>query len=170
MAVCKYCNKKISTKDAYVEKKHAKTSTKVYSYYYCDKSEYYKYINRTSYRNQINDTLKYLIGCNISYNLFQKELGNEYKLNDGKNLCDYLVEQRDKLDILLQSKDFNTLYAKSKYLISVIKNNLANYISNTKQDITVNLTSVITDMETVNTNTYKNNNKRRSLAEIEDNL
>ena len=171
MAKCKYCGKQLETKAAYVVKKFSENlKTKYSKTYFCTEIEYVKWINKNSYRDSINKVLEYLIGDKIPYSLFRKEITDLYDLEDGKVLNDYLVEQKDYLNYILSNKSFVSIYAKCKYLIAVIKNKATNYNSNQKQDTNVNLTSVITDMNVININNYKDTKKRRNLAEIEDNL
>lgn len=171
MATCKYCGKSIDATEAFKVDVPTKSKTlKSRRVFYCSKAEYQKQINKESYRDSINKTLKYLIGDGISYAVFNKEISNLYTLNDGKTLNDYLIENKTYLDSVLQSKSFSNLYFKSKYLISIIKNNICKYKSTETQSVDIELVSVITDMDTLNINKFKDTKKRRSLADIEDNL
>ena len=162
---CKICGTQLNTTEAYKV-----TDKKGTNRYYCSASEFEAEEARKKKAAEDKDRVYYLI-CDI---LGEKEIINTAlwaekkiwnKAFSDEIIAKYLAEHRDYL-ISAVSKLSGTEYAKIRYVSAVLKNNLRDF----KPKIEEQPKPKVVVEETIYEAPTRSLNKRRSLADLEDDI
>lgn len=163
MAVCKcrICKKSLNTKDAYCIVTNDKR------FYYCNATEYEEYKRKQEKEAADKDKVYRLI-CDIIgrkeiiNTVLWKEWAQWNKVASNEKIGQYLEENKFYLISLISRLD-NVEFNRIRYLSTILKNKLGDFKPNTKE---IEKPKIQID-ETFYVSTT-NNNKRRSLADLED--
>lgn len=170
-AKCRICGESLDTKTAYLvitldkNKKEKKA-------YYCSQEEYEAEEARKKKASEDKDKAYYLI-CDIvgRKKIINSALWKEWaiwnEVATNEVIGKYLDENKEYLSSIIGRLD-NIEYGRIKYLSAILKNKLGDYESK----------AVVKEVEKPKTNiemtfyepVQTNNNKRRSLADLEDNF
>ena len=162
---CKICGTQLNTTEAYKV-----TDKKGTNRYYCSASEFEAEEARKKKAAEDKDRVYYLI-CDI---LGEKEIINTAlwaekkiwnKAFSDEIIAKYLAEHRDYL-ISAVSKLSGTEYAKIRYVSAVLKNSLRDF----KPKIEEQPKPKVVVEETIYEAPTRSLNKRRSLADLEDDI
>lgn len=168
---CRACGEILDTETAYAVLVNKKRS------YYCDEEEYNTYkANKRSIqkvagtsKQQIDKDRMYWLICDI---IGRKEIINTALWSERKIwstiatdeiIATYLEQNKDYLSDTIsriEDKEFNRI----RYLSAIIKNNIGDFIQNVKIEEKPKVKIDTTFYEPIETQ----NNKRRSLADLED--
>lgn len=153
---CKACKKDLCTNSAYKVIINGKSN------YYCSEEEYISLIRKKNSekedKKQLFDKIDEILntpGNSILYKLIN-ELNQKYSC---KLMYCYLNDNQEYLSRTM-NKNFISTYAKIKYFIAILQNNIIDY--EIQED-----TVYERDYEILETK-YKQKQKRRSLSEIEN--
>lgn len=115
---CRLCGKELTTDKAFCVKVNEKNT------YYCSRDEYDKLLEKAKAKEECNNYISSLMGTPFVIPALAKLVN---KLND---YYDYSIIQRafkdnsDKIQWALNNKSFNSEFAKSKYIMSIVLNNI----------------------------------------------
>lgn len=153
---CQICGKDLNTLTAY------KVSEGNKNKYYCNKEEYYKNLQEDNLkkeeRNSVYQKIEEIF-CTTLTSIIYGEVARLNKKYSYKLMLSYLTENQQYLTKTM-SKQFINSYARTKYFIAILENNLLDY------EIPVE-TIKYAEYEISETK-YKAKNKRRALSNIEE--
>ena len=165
-AKCKICGKQLDTSTAFkVEGKPAK--------YFCSESEWQAEEKRKRKAAEDKDKVYRLI-CDImgEQEIINSALFKEWvewnKVADNMKIAKYLEENRDYLTSAI-SRIENKIYNRIRYLSAILKNSLGDYKVKVVNETVKVQPKVVID-ETIYETPTHSLNKRRSLADLEDEL
>ena len=159
---CRCCGKMIDREIAY------KVITNKQNTYYCTEKEYLNKIQQSQYHTDMINKIFVIFNCMITNTILFKEISELEMIYSSKVILNYLSANEDYLKKLLSNKSFSSQYAKIRYFTTILKNNLADYKDNTVE-MDNNIENKISEIEIVNMK-YKQKKKRRSIAEIEEEI
>lgn len=166
-AKCRVCGSKINSIDAYlVITLDGKGNEK--KAFYCNKDEYEKDLKKKEKAKADEDNAYYLI-CEIIgrkkiiNTILWKEWKEWNKVATNEIIGKYLEENKSYL-ISVVSKLSDTEFLRIRYLSAILKNNLGDFTVRSKKE---EPRKVVVE-ETFYVPTVTRNNKRRSLADLED--
>lgn len=153
---CKICKSELNTIDAY------KVVINNQNCYFCSEEEYT--INQKNKkeesegRNLVYEKINEII-CISNNSLLYKSINELNSLYSYKLMYSYMCENQSYIEKAM-NKNFNNGYAKIKYFIAILKNNMVGY------EIPTDIVRTY-DYDIIETK-YKQRKKRRSLSEIEE--
>lgn len=154
---CKACiDKKIERSTAY------KVVIKGKNEYYCSEKEYKQKLKQTADRENTINIINEIFGHEITHSALNKELKEISEIHSFEKIYSYIHDNKQMLERSL-SKDFNSEYGKIRYLSTIIKNNIVDYVIDDEPYITENEYEVL-DIK------YKPKKKRRAMCDIEKEL
>lgn len=164
---CKYDSKQLDTKDAF------KIVIKDKNTYWCSEECYNLYLQEQERQakikaeyDEIFETIKEIFGYEFNgHSLLQRELKAWEKLTTRQKIILYLKENKTWLSTVM-SKEFNGDYNRIKYFSAVISSRLHDFKPKTPE---TPKPKVVVD-ETIYESPVHSLNKRRSLADLEDDL
>lgn len=115
---CKICKKELITDTAYkvvVDNKNT---------YYCNEEEYKNELKKKQYKDNCYNTIKNILNEPFVTPMMKKEI------NKLTGFYDYIViektfkECEENIKWFLNNKEYNTEYAKIRYVITIIQNNI----------------------------------------------
>lgn len=165
-AKCRICGAQLNTDTAY---KVAGKPTK----YYCSESEYKAEEERKTKAAEDKDKVYRLI-CDIMGvpEIINSALFKEWvewnKVADNEKIARYLEDNKDYLTTVI-SRIENKIYNRIRYLSAILKNSLGDYKVKVVNETVKAQPKVVID-ETVYETPTRSLNKRRSLADLEDEL
>ena len=173
LVTCRICKKKINKETAYVVTSFGEKKRKT-NLYYCSEKELDAYEEKLEKENQKKALAKkekddvYDFLCNIfGYKVINTTLFNEWNkwktLKPNSIILEYLKERQDYLTQVCQ-RDFKNEGQKIMYFSAILKNSLHDFrpVENTSARPKVQID------ETIYSVSPKNTNKRRSVADLED--
>lgn len=165
-AKCRICGKQLNTDEAFrVEGKPVK--------YFCSESEFKAEEERKKKVAEDKDKVYRLI-CDImsEQEIINSALFKEWvewnKVADNVKVARYLEENKDYLTSAI-SRIENKIYNRIRYLSAILKNSLGDYKPKLVNEVAKTQPKVVID-ETVYEAPTRSLNKRRSLADLEDEL
>lgn len=154
---CKACiDKKIERSTAY------KVVIKGKNEYYCNEKEYQQKLKQTADRVNTINIINEMFGYEITNSALNKELKEISANHSFEKIYSYIHDNKQMLERSL-SKDFNSEYGKIRYLSTIIKNNIVDYVVDDEPYTTENEYEVL-DIK------YKPKKKRRAVCDIEKEL
>lgn len=168
-AKCKYCGTWLNTKEAIQIDDNGKNK------YYCNEMCRTKHCEELTEKakvkaeyDEIFELTKNIFGYEFNgYSLLKREIDAWEKLTTRDKIIAYLKENQDWL-ITTMSKEFSGDYNRVRYYSVVISSKLHDYKPKVQKEVKVQPKVVID--ETMYEAPTHNLNKRRSLADLEDEL
>ena len=170
---CKYCEKHINTKEAYkitINNKNKYYCTE--NCYICAENERLNKIKIKAEYDEIFDITKDIFGYEFSsYSLLKKEICAWEKLCSRDKIILYLKENKDWLSSVM-NKEFNGDFGRVRYFSVVVSSKLHDYKPMVVEDVKVQskVQPRVDIDETVYEAPTRSLNKRRSLADLEDEI
>ena len=130
---CKKCSEKIDRDSAFKVVVNNKNS------YYCDELEYLEVQAEKEARLKVFKQLEKIIGKTTN-TVLNKEIKIIADVHTHIKLSRYLEDNLQELKAVL-NKNFNSEYAKLKYLFAIIRNNIGDWkaVKSTREDLTFNI-------------------------------
>lgn len=163
MPKCRFCGKENKkSKEMYLYK-NGKSN-----FYYCNEEHYRLWLIDEQDKKRIFELVYFILDHETSNTSLLKEVNGLLALYKAKDVADYLDEK--KLDIYryMASKDFSSEYGAIRYLMAIIKNNMADYIKANKTEPTHEIPAENLVMDF---GVYKHRRiQKKSLAEVMEEL
>ncbi|EPY2278026.1 hypothetical protein ACXAT3_002778 [Clostridium sporogenes] len=158
---CKICKKILTTDKAYKVVINSK------NIYYCSEGEYKRDLKNKQNKDKCFNTIKHILNEPFITPIMKKEVN---KLN---KFYDYIIIERtfreceDSIKWFLNNKEYNTEYAKTRYIMVIIQNNIncayKKYIQEQKEmeklftqknneNVDINIINNITTNNSINNN------------------
>lgn len=115
---CKACGKELYNVDAFKVSKNNK------NIYYCSEDEYIEIYNRKQIKSNCFRYIAELINAPILPPVFIKSVNEVAKFYDYEVIQRTFKRQKEKVLWALGNREFNTEFAKCKYIMSIILNNI----------------------------------------------
>lgn len=151
---CRQCGTKIDRKTAFKVVVGGKNA------YYCNGAEYQKTLHEKEIKTNTYDCINQIFGYKVLNSALFKEINLLLQVYSYEHILAYLTENKDYIAKVLD-KEFVSEYAKIRYFSAILKNNMADF----KLKEPEKPKEVEADIPIMH---YKRKNKRRSLAEIEE--
>ena len=166
-AKCQWCKKEVDTKIAHKEVINGKNK------YWCNDNCYRAYEKEREKQtklkaeyDEIYELTKQIFGYEFAgHSLLQKELKTWEKLSTRQKIISCLKENKDWLSGVM-SKEFQNDYGRMRYFSTVISGKLHDY---KPKSVEVDKPKIVID-ETIYESPSYSLNKRRSLADLEDDI
>ena len=172
LVTCRICKTKIDRDIAYKVGKNR---------YFCSEEEYIQDLERKEkafleeqerkeklqkIKDDVYDMICVLLGRKTTNTMLFKELAELNEIYTYDNVYTYIYDNFELLEKTMDEKTFSSEYGEIRYLFSIIKNNINDYLTIKKDEIEENeyIKYVEYDIPEIK---YKSKNKRRSLYEIE---
>ena len=167
-AKCRICGTSLDTTTAYKVISHD-TNDKATTAYYCSKEEYKNdcakkekaAIDYYAVENAITE----IFGYKVENNTIHKEWKRWNNLANNEQIAAYLIENKNYLFEVMK-KDFSSEFGKIRYFSTILCNQLIDF--NTKVEVKEVRKPQVQVDETFYSSTPTTQNKRRSLADLED--
>lgn len=165
---CKWqaCKKDLTTDKAYkvvIDGKNA---------YFCREAHYYAYMEEQEFKEKKkadkirrDDLIAEIFGYQVINSALYKEMSVINKVANDSKIADYLAENKAYLHSVMQ-RDFSSEYGKIRYFSTIIKNNIKDF----KPKVVEVVRPKVVVEETIYETPTHTLNKRRSLADLEDDL
>lgn len=153
LVTCKKCKAKIDRDGAY------KVIVKNKNNYYCSQSEYDNMVLENESRLKAIDLSFELIG-NTTNTALLKELSEIAKVHSYQKIKRYLESEFDYINKSMR-KNFVNEYAKIRYFVAIIKNQIGDFMINEKTAETLSYIDIVEDVKYSPT-------KRKSFNELID--
>lgn len=127
--------------------------------YYCSEQEHKEYLKAKTVRDNTYNLINDIFGRKVINTILFKEINEISNTYPYQHIYSYLIENQQYLSRVI-SKDFKSEYAQIRYFTAILKNSLSDY-KEKEPDIKRNVSDEIITMK------YRQQKKRRSLAEIE---
>ena len=170
---CKYCGNQLDTKESY------KITVNNKNQYYCTEncymSEENEKLNKAKIKaeyDEIFEITKDIFGYEFSsYSLLKREICAWEKLSSRDKIILYLKENKDWLSSVMD-KEFNGDFGRVRYFSVVVLSKLHDYKPKVQENVKVQskVQPRVDIDETIYEAPTRNLNKRRSLADLEDEL
>lgn len=163
LVTCQICKNKIERDTAY--KRVVGKANK----YYCSEQEWQAEEDRKKKAKEDKDKVYYLICDMFGYEIQNTKLFDEWrywnKLKSNEIIYKYLRENEDYLQQICD-RSFETEYNKIRYFSAVLKNSLRDFKPKAEE---ISKPKVVVE-ETIYESPTHSLNKRRSLADLEDDI
>ena len=150
--ICKICGAELNTDTAFTG-----TTLKGNHYYCCSESEYLNYNSEIVSKNNVIDYVFQL--CKTNNSALFKEMNVWHETASWSKLENYFRDNIEYLTNVLNSKSFEKIYYKIRYLSAIVKDNIDDY-KESAPDIQISASEFIP----VN---YKPKPKRKGFADID---
>lgn len=154
---CKYCGRKVEKAFAYKIVSGSKNN------YYCTRQEYVNSIQANAFLCNVKSKSLEILD-NTTNTLLFKELKDIANVHGYEKISHYLDDNEDYLYKVIHAKTFSSEYCKIKYFTAIIRNNIGDYVIQEPEPVRQ------VEVEIVDLQKYKQKKKRRSLADIEEDL
>lgn len=162
---CKICGSKKNIDEAFkVVKETPKAKV---NHYYCSKAEYEKNLREINSKKECLDYIREILGVKMIPPAFAKQV------NILRDYYDYIVikktfkECESNIKWQLDNKEFNSEFAKSKYIIVIISNNIEKVYRKHKKD-QEKLNSVFEFKENIDVDIFNYTNSNKSEIKVND--
>lgn len=173
---CKYCKKVIDREKAYINEKLS-SNFNVVKEYYCSeqcfknklegkKAKEEKIKEISDFRKTARNEFRNILDISLERNVYFTNLYNDLEKTYGSNvIMNYLKHEKGYLINTINSKCFDTNYAKIKYFFTIVQNNIDKYVieENTSEIREINR-DLIDDFDLCTP--IETNKKKRSLSNI----
>ncbi len=161
---CKFCRKQLTTDIAYCVKVNERNQ------YYCTQEEYNKEQEKKKSKIECNNYIAEIMKMPYLTPAMIKLVNNLNSYYDYKIIKRAFKDNKDSIRWALENKEFNSEFSKSKYIMSIILNNIdKSYKANIREQEDINklfdkTTSNSIDLEILNFE--KKNIKNRKSTDI----
>jgi YHS domain-containing protein len=121
LVTCKACKIKIEKESAYKVKRNDKNE------YYCNEKEYIHVQQEKSARLKVLELVNDIFGYVVINTVLQKEISEIAHIYTYTAIASYMQDNLQYIQKFM-NKDFSNEYGKIRYLCTIIKNNLIDYI------------------------------------------
>lgn len=129
--------------------------------YYCTENEYLKIINEKKIKDDTYITIYEIFGYKIMHTTLFKEVSELATVYTFDKINKYLSLNKAYITSTMQ-KDFKNEYAKIRYFMAIIRNNLKDFTDGDKEIV------IKTKEIDIAKDNYKPRKKRKSLNEFEE--
>lgn len=150
---CQICGLKINRDIAY------KIQCNNRNKYYCSYKEYTEHQQELTDKDALFDLINALFGYRVINSALFKEITIIHECYKYSQIISYIKTNRDKLSAVL-NREYSNEYCKIKYFVTIISNNIKDYITNC-----VTTPDKVMPIE-ITTSKYKHK-KRKSLSDYE---
>lgn len=152
---CKFCGNKVDSDYAFQTCNRSGKSS-----YWCSQSEYIKYVIEENKRKTVRSYAYRILGEEVSHSQLAKELDAWHETNSWDKLIAYFEANTDSLENKMNSKQFNSIYGKIRYLSAVVRDTIDDF----KLEVEEPVRPASEFVEPVINNNKK---KRRGLVDID---
>lgn len=149
---CRACKKKNDRDISY------KVIVNGKNHYYCNEKEYLNEIAERKAKLEVFEICTEILGSTTNTILF-KEIAGISSVHTYVKILGYLTDNIEKINGFM-AKSFNSEYGKIKYFTTILKNNIGDYVVETKIERFI-------EAETTEVN-YKRKNRKKSLSQYID--
>ena len=174
---CRYCKNKID-KDKSYSVEYLTSSLSIRKKYYCnekccEKEEKAKQDKIRLKEIEVNarNTVREILGIGSDKNIYFSKMYKDLKDTFGdKTIYDYIMNERMKIEFVLNSKDFKTTNSKVKYFFAMAQNNLEYYKCENNESKNVVETKREFDIDDFDVTDIVVTKKKRSIDDILKNM
>jgi len=149
---CRACKRKNDRESSY------KVIVNGKNHYYCNEKEYLDEIAASKAKLEVFKLCTEILGSTTNTILF-KEMTGIASIHTYVKILGYLTDNIEKVNGFM-SKSFNSEYGKIKYFTTILKNNIGDYVAETKIERNI-------EVENTEVN-YKRKPRKKSLSQYLD--
>ena len=170
LVTCQICKKKIERDTAYKITKIGPLNGKKSNFYYCSEAEWQEEEDRKNKAKADKDKVYYLICDMFGYEIQNTQFFDEWvcwnKLKSNEIIYKYLRDNETYLQQICD-KSYDNEYHKIRYFSAILKNSLRDYVP--KADV-VEAPKIVVEEVMYNVTPSSTRNRRRGLADLEDDI
>ena len=164
---CKICGKTLDRKTAYKIISNGK------NLYYCNEKEYADWKSKKDNEEKLIEQIMFVVTQTLNiefsdlvYNNIKSMISSLKQLYSLEQIFQYVNNESERISDILSKKDFKNCYNMIRYYIAVVKNNIGDYIFESKDDINSQI-KIVEDFYMAPILKYKSSKVRRSGIDIE---